>query len=124
MKHRWLYVDGAAGGAFAGFCEAVTLSEDEPAVPAGGRDHGKAPSALAERPLQMLQMVADVPFGYLDDARQLLRCVCTFLEEGRDVVPDGLEAFGRFMGFSFSVDLLSSHLLLFVRTVSVSRWEV
>ena len=48
MKDRWLYVDGAAGGAFAGFCQAVALPEDEPAVPAGGRDHGEAPSGLAE----------------------------------------------------------------------------
>ncbi len=124
MKQWWLYVDGAAGGAFAGFCEAVTLPEDEPAVPAGGTDHGETPVALAEGPLQVFKVIANVPFGYLDDARQLLRCVCPFLEQGRDVVPDGLEAFGRFMPFSFSVRLLSFHLLLFFRTVSVSRCEV
>ena len=68
MKDRRLDVDGAAGGAFAGFREAVALPEDEPAVPAGSRDHGEAAATLAQGLPQVFEVVADVPLGYFDDA--------------------------------------------------------
>ncbi len=117
MKQRRLNTDRTAGGAFTRFCQAVSFLENEAALPAGSADDYEVPVAFTQGALEMVEVIAHIPFGYFDDAGEFFCRIRAFFKKGCNIVADRLVSLGGIRpvhGLEFSILFRAPHRSFFV----------